>query len=585
MNSISDERNWLTWLVKVRILILMVLLAIELAVIRLTPSPLPIAPFLTVMVLWFVLSLFFLFLVSVWSEHRLQAILQVLSDLAMVTLVVHVTGGIDSSLNFLYPLVIVVACMLLPRVWGYLSAALAFILFGSILELDYYLVIPSYSTTHPKLKALQVVIFVNLFAYFAIAYLAGLLMSKLRQVDVQLKDASGALENLQALHENIVQSMSGGVITTGLDGRITLVNRAAQQLLEISEAELRGRSVGDLFQDPLPHFGVAHADAEVRYLAGNGFRKTFRVMVSALNVNARGDLGFVYSFDDLTEIRRLEREVRMQDRLAAVGRLAAAIAHEIRNPLTSIAGSVSMLSDAPSLNPEERHLLQIVIRESDRLNNIITDFLAYSRGKQYRFERVNLIPLLQDTLTLLEHRLTAENAGITLQRSFPKSEAWVLADGDKLKQVFWNFAENAVRAIKTTKKGGSLTVALSERGPDWEMSFADTGPGINPQQTEKIFEPFQSNFEGGTGLGLAIVYQIVQAHEGKVWARSEVGKGTSFVLRLRRMGHENDDENDHKNDHANGRENQHLPNLAPGHGNGYKKLAAALASAPGGERG
>ena len=266
--------------------------------------------------------------------------------------------------------------------------------------------------------------------------------------------------------------------------------------------------------------------------------------VSALNLSARGDLGFVYSFDDLTEIRRLEREVRMQDRLAAVGRLAAAIAHEIRNPLTSIAGSVSMLSDAPALNSDERHLLQIVIRESDRLNNIITDFLAYSRGKQYRFERVNLVPLLQDTLTLLEHRLNSENAGIKLARRFAKSEAWVLADGDKLKQVFWNFCENAVRAIKTTDKGGTLTVALAERGRDWEMSFADTGPGINPQQTEKIFEPFQSNFEGGTGLGLAIVYQIVQAHEGKVWARSEVGKGTSFVLRLRRMDQSQDNDQD-----------------------------------------
>jgi two-component system sensor histidine kinase PilS (NtrC family) len=533
MHSISDERNWLTWLVKVRILILMVLLAIELAVIRLTPNPLPVMPFLTGMVLWFVLSLFFLFLVSVWSEHRLQAILQVLADLAMVTLVVHLTGGIDSSLNFLYPLVIVVACMLLPRVWGYLSAALAFILFGTVLELDYYLVIPSYSTSHPKLKALQVVIFVNLFAYFAIAYLAGLLMSKLRQVDVQLKDARGALGNLQALHENIVESMSGGVITTGLDGHITLVNRAAQHLLDMSEAELRGRSVGDLFQDPLPHFGGDRGDAEVRYQAGNGFRKTFRVLVSALNVSASGDLGFVYSFDDLTEIRRLEREVRMQDRLAAVGRLAAAIAHEIRNPLTSIAGSVSMLSESSKLNVEERRLLEIVMRESERLNNIITDFLAYSRGKQYRFERANLVPLLEDTLTLLEHRLIAESAGIAIERSFPVGEAWVLADGDKLKQVFWNFAENAVRAMKG--KGGKLTVALNERGRDWEISFADTGPGINPQQTEKIFEPFQSNFEGGTGLGLAIVYQIVQAHEGKVWARSEVGRGTSFVLRLRRM--------------------------------------------------
>ena len=533
MHFISDERNWLTWLVKVRILILLVLLAIELAVIRLTPSPLPILPFLTGMVLWFVLSLFFLFLVSVWSEHRLQAILQVLADLAMVTLVVHVTGNIDSSLNFLYPLVIIVACMLLPRSWGYLSAAVAFILFGTILELDYYGIIPSYANSHPKLEALQVVIFVNLFAYFAIAYLAGLLMSKLRQADVQLKDTSGALQNLQALHENIVQSMSGGVITTGIDGRITLVNRAAQQLLGISEAELRGRSVAEVFQDPLPHFGVARADAEVRYLAANGFRKTFRVLVSTLNVSAPEDLGFVYSFDDLTEIRRLEREVRMQDRLAAVGRLAAAIAHEIRNPLTSIAGSVSMLSDAPSLSPEERHLLDIVIRESDRLNNIITDFLAYSRGKQYKFERVNLVALLEDTLTLLQHRLAAENTGIKLERSFPKSEAWVLADGDKLKQVFWNFCENALRAMKD--QSGTLTVALAERGPDWEMSFSDTGPGIKPQQTEKIFEPFQSNFEGGTGLGLAIVYQIVQAHEGKVWARSEVGKGTSFVVRLRRL--------------------------------------------------
>jgi two-component system sensor histidine kinase PilS (NtrC family) len=533
MHSITDERNWLTWLVKVRILILTVLLAIELAVIRLTPSPLPVMPFLTGMVLWFVVSLFFLFLVSVWNEHRLLAILQVLSDLAMVTLVVHLTGGIDSSLNFLYPLVIIVACMLLPRAWGYLSAALAFILFGTILELDYYEIIPSYSNSHPKLKALQVVIFVNLFAYFAIAYLAGLLVAKLRQVDVQLKDASGALQNLQALHENIVQSMSEGVITTGLDGRITLVNRAAQQLLEISEAELRGRSVADLFQDPLPHFRPPRGDAEVRYIAGNGFRKTFRVIVAVLNVNVPGGLGFVYTFDDLTEIRRLEREVRMQDRLAAVGRLAAAIAHEIRNPLTSIAGSVSLLSDAPALSAEERHLLEIVTRESDRLNNIITDFLAYSRGKQYRFERVNLVPLLEDTLTLLEHRLVAEGKAIRIERKFAQSEAWSLADGDKLKQVFWNFCENAVRAMKKT--GGKLTVSLSERGADWEMSFSDTGPGINPQQTEKIFEPFQSNFEGGTGLGLAIVYQIVQAHEGKVWARSELGKGTSFVLRLRRM--------------------------------------------------
>jgi two-component system sensor histidine kinase PilS (NtrC family) len=254
-------------------------------------------------------------------------------------------------------------------------------------------------------------------------------------------------------------------------------------------------------------------------------------LVSALAVPERGTLGFVYTFDDLTEIRRLEREVRMQDRLAAVGRLAAAIAHEIRNPLTSIAGSVSMLSEIPHLEDEHRQLLQIVTRESERLNTIITDFLAYSRGRQYRFAKVNLLPLLEDTLTLLEHRLAAQNAGIRVERKYGATEAWASADGDKLKQVFWNFCENAVRAMKA---GGTLTVSLESSGEDWQIQFADTGPGMSQQLIEKIFEPFQSQFEGGTGLGLAIVYQIVQAHEGKVWARSKLGQGSVFVLRLHR---------------------------------------------------
>jgi two-component system, NtrC family, sensor histidine kinase PilS len=255
-------------------------------------------------------------------------------------------------------------------------------------------------------------------------------------------------------------------------------------------------------------------------------------VVSALTVGERETQGYVYTFDDLTEIRRLEREVRMQDRLAAVGRLAAAIAHEIRNPLTSIAGSVSMLSEVPDLSDEHRQLLQIVTRESDRLNGIITDFLAYSRGKQYQFAKVSLLPLLEDTLTLLEHRLVAQSTGIRIERRYEAREAFTLADGDKIKQVFWNFCENAVRAMHD---GGALRVSLEPVADDWQVSFADTGPGMSPQVIEKIFEPFQSGFEGGTGLGLAIVYQIVQAHDGKVWARSKPGQGSVFVLRLRRL--------------------------------------------------
>jgi two-component system sensor histidine kinase PilS (NtrC family) len=486
--------------------------------------------------------LFYVLLLSLWQEHRLQASLQVLTDLFLVSLVVHETGGWDSSLNFLYPLVIIVASLLLPRVWSHLVAALAFILYGTVLELNYYAVIPSYCTTHPGLKALLGIIFVNLFAFFAVAYLAGLLTSKLTQVRVQLKDASGALENLQVLHDYIIQSIGSGLITTGLDGRITLANSAAQKLLERSSAELTGSPARDFFLDSLPTTESDKYHGEIRFDTPGKFRRTARIRVAALVVPDGAVLGYVYVLDDLTEIRRLEREVRMQDRLAAVGRLAAAIAHEIRNPLTSIAGSVSMLSGLPEMNEEHRKLLGIVTRESQRLNSIITDFLAYSRTKQYHFDRVDLVQLVEDTLTLMQHRMVSESTGIAIERRFSEPHAWTIADGDKIKQVFWNFCENAVRAMKggddgsggeAKPAGGTLTVGLDLIGDDWQVSFTDTGTGMSPQQTEKIFEPFQSNFEGGTGLGLAIVYQIVQAHEGKVWARSNPGKGTTFILRLR----------------------------------------------------
>src|SRR5579871_4928763 len=283
MQSTFDERNWLVWLVRVRIFILTLLLAIELAVAQLTPTPVPMRLFISTILFWYSLSLFYVLLLQVWNEHRLQASLQVLTDLILVSVVVHETGGWDSSLNFLYPLVIIVAAVLLPRIWAQLISALAFILYGTVLELNYYGLIPSYCTTHPELKALQAIIFVNLFAFIAVAYLAGLLTAKLRQVGVQLQDTSGALESLQALHENIIHSISSGLITTGLDGRITLINAAAQRLLERTSSELLGAPVDHLFLDPLPTV-ESQTHSEVRFDAPNKFRKTVRVRVSALTV-------------------------------------------------------------------------------------------------------------------------------------------------------------------------------------------------------------------------------------------------------------------------------------------------------------
>ena len=531
MHPSFENRQWLAWLVKVRILILTIILGIELAIAQFTTVSFPINLFIGTILVGYAVSFFYLGLLRISGKIHMQSALQIATDLVLVSMLVYITGGVDSSLNFLYPLVIIVASILFRRAWGYLIAALAFILYGTVLELCFFQIIPSYSATHPAIRTLQALIFVNFFGYVAVAYLAGLLAAKLRPADTRLEDTRGALENLQALHENIIQSTSNGLITTSLDGHITLVNAAAEKLLERSETELLALPIAPLFQDPLPSVGSDPSYGEMRFIAPNDFRKTFRVMLSELRIPGRGAVGHVYTLDDLTQIRRLEREVRMQDRLAAVGRLSAAIAHEVRNPLTSIAGSASLLAEMPDLSDEHRRLLQIVTRESERLNNIITDFLAYSRNKQYKFANVDLIPLLEDTLTLLEHRMQAQNTGITIVRSYAAQKTQVLADGDRMKQVFWNFCENAVRAMK---KGGTLTVSIDEMEHEWQLSFADTGPGMSPQMVEKIFEPFQSQFEGGTGLGLAIVYQIVQAHEGKVFVRSKPQQGCTFVLRLRK---------------------------------------------------
>jgi two-component system sensor histidine kinase PilS (NtrC family) len=517
-----NERIWLEWLVKVRVIIITVLLAIELAIVTLTTTNVDRELFVLVIVGGYAFAALHLYLCTYRkSSWQLQSKLQVITDLCFATAVIYVTGGIDTSFNFLYPIIIIVASTLLSEAWAYLTAGMSFVLLGATLELSYFDLIHSYSTNRPDLKSMQAVIFINLFAYVSIAYLANKLATRMRQADVELKDKSFELENLQALHSIIVRSISSGLITTDLHGAIMLANPAAQALLGRRHEDLTGCNVDRFFYDCLPAPGQPRT--EVRALTLSGVEKLLGIGCSQLQATDGTSVGRIYTFTDLTEIRHLERELRQRDRLAAVGRLASGIAHEIRNPLSSIAGSVKMLATIATLSDDQRSLVEIVTRESERLNAIIGDFLTYSRDRKFQSARVDLCQLLSDTLTLLENR----QSSLQIERSFSHPVALTEGDGDKLKQVFWNLCSNAIRAMAG---GGTLTVSLDSFDGNWRICFQDTGTGIPPQLIEKIFEPFQSGFEGGTGLGLAIVYRIIQAHEARITVRSEPGKGTEFTL-------------------------------------------------------
>jgi two-component system sensor histidine kinase PilS (NtrC family) len=246
-----------------------------------------------------------------------------------------------------------------------------------------------------------------------------------------------------------------------------------------------------------------------------------------------GGVGYLFTFQDVTTIKRLERDARLQQRLAAVGEMAAGIAHEIRNPLASMSGSIQVLRQELPLSDEQAQLMDIVLRESERLNRTIGSFLAYARPQRFAISRLDVRTVLQDAAVLLRNSADVrENHAVDVE--VPDGPVWYEADENQIRQIVWNLATNGLRAMA---EGGPLLLsARQETAPDGAgdvvITVQDQGCGIASEELDTIFQPFRSSFEKGTGLGLAIVHRIVTDYSGSIQVSSTVGSGTSVRVRL-----------------------------------------------------
>ncbi len=535
MEFTPSVSEWLPLLGRVRFLIITFLVVVFVAVRQWTTIPFPVATLFVLAAVWYVLAAIFVVLQRKRPAFQWHAPIQIVVDLVMITGIVYASGAQDSYFTSLYVLAILMGSILFSRRGAFLVGGASFVLLGCVVELTFYNMIPRTATTMPGPRELQSWLGSNLFAFFAVAYLGSLLAQTIRKKGVELEEKSEELRDLQAFNRDIIESMRGGLLTTDLNGRILLVNRAGSEITGQGFGLLRGENVADVF----PGFWPVESDAqgtplalrkEIEFRTPSGATRFLGLSISELRTGQNETGGFVFNFQDLTELKRLEREVFNKERMAALGRLSAAIAHEIRQPLTAMTGALKELARLAPLEDDDKKLVQIVSRESQRLNQIITDFLDYSREKTYKFTDLDMVALIEETLLLIE-RHASVSGKVRIERNFPAGKLRAYADRDAMKQVFWNLCNNALRAMPD---GGVLTVSL-DSGPDTvRISIRDTGIGFDPRASARIFEPFQSGFAGGTGLGLAIVYQILQPHKGQIRVETEPGLGTEFVVELPR---------------------------------------------------
>ncbi|HEX7128042.1 MAG TPA: ATP-binding protein [Thermodesulfobacteriota bacterium] len=467
---------------------------------------------------------------------------QVLHDLGFASVTVAFTGGLESPFVVLYTLGIVNAGLLLYRRGTVLAVSLAALSLVLVTQvppawlpgqgegpLDWL----AASSARAGSDRTDLVLVLSLAGFVAIGALASYLADQLRRASERLEAKSVDLAELEAMNRLIVQSIQSGLLTVSPDGRVTSFNRAAHGITGRAPADVIGRPVRDLFPGIDLDRPVRGERWEVEYTRPSGETLTLGFSVSALRdepgnpAEAPRSLGRIVLFQDLTPYKALEEEVRRVDRLAAVGKLAAGMAHEIRNPLASMSGSVQLLrEELVTASREHRRLMDIILRETDRLNELITDFLLFARPGTPRREPVDLAAVIEETAALVgTGRERAVELDVRLERPLP-----MVGDPRELRQVFWNLVVNAEQAMP---RGGRIEVAgRLVAGGSIEVTVKDGGSGIAARDLERIFDPFFTTKPNGTGLGLAIVHRIVQSHGGTIAVASRPDAGTTFTLRL-----------------------------------------------------
>ncbi len=486
---------------------------------------------------------------------RTLVILQLVLEITIEMGVIHHTGGIDSPFAILFILTI-------------LSASLIYRLIGSVLmaglsSLAYAFILWSGEGLEFSLKSILLIsdasfykVFLYICTFFLVAFISGYLAQKLKVKGEELWSASLELDKIKTDTDEILRHLKSGLITIDTWGRIVYFNRAAEEILGYSESEVKGKDCREVFKPRMPQLAekitqvIRFNQEDLRgllYIDGKNNQKIpIGISTSILGDREKGVRGVIAIFQDITEVMKLEERIRTADRLAVVGELSAGIAHEIRNPLASISGSVEVLKEELSLSEENQNLLDLIIKETGRLNRILTDFLNYARIGPSLLSKVELFRILNDVIEIAQkHPSFKEN--ISIRKIFSSDVRYVLGEENQIKQIFLNLLVNAIESMEgrwgevliTDKTLNQLDKShFTEEEPkesEWiPLAIMDQGKGMTEEQKEKIFTPFYSAKRNGTGLGLAIVQRLVNNLGGRIEFRSQLGKGSVFVVYLQK---------------------------------------------------